>query len=258
MKLSMVLPGFRPQGFMPAYESIQKSFSGEFELIIVGPYEPPGTMQSLPNVRFIQDWGCPTRCMQHGIAECKYEYFCWVCDDGKYLPGQLDKVMNLAMPDKVIPMMYTESIIGTEPNIVMVNPEYYKMWFHDMLRLPHIPPDSPILGFAIFPIEILHGIGGLNCQYESLGMAFADLSARMSLCKVRHNLFEEVVAHFDHIPGPTGDHGPVHYSQIDHDEPLLKEVYSSYKYLSQVSIPLDNWKKAPAVWARRFKGGNYV
>ena len=55
-----------------------------------------------------------------------------------------------------------------------------------------------------------------------------------------------------HMPGTTGDHAPVHYAQLEHDQPLLKEIYNNPDCLNRVKIDINNWKGAEKRWNRRF------
>ena len=89
MILSIVCSGYRSENFEKLYDSIEKSFSGEWELIICGPNAPTFEAE---NFLFIQDYGSPARCCQRALLMAKGDYVSFAWDDGVYLPGMLDKL----------------------------------------------------------------------------------------------------------------------------------------------------------------------
>jgi hypothetical protein len=60
--------------------------------------------------------------------------------------------------------------------------------------------------------------------------------------------------------GPSGDHGPIHWSQLQEDEPLLKATYSVdntdriNKLANRNNV--SNWKEQEEVWHWRFQRGD--
>ena len=57
-----------------------------------------------------------------------------------------------------------------------------------------------------------------------------------------------------HMPGTSGDHAPIHYAQLDHDEPLFRSRYSTSEGLhNNKKLKLSDWKLYPSIWGRRFK-----
>jgi len=74
MKLSISLGGVRPHNWMKLYSSIPNATAlskDEYEVIFVSPFDPPSEMKSLSNVRFIKDYGNPTRSYQLGLLHSK-------------------------------------------------------------------------------------------------------------------------------------------------------------------------------------------
>ena len=84
-------------------------------------------------------------------------------------------------------------------------------------------------------------------------MAHADFGARAQLNGIKPTLVG-VVFECTQFPGTSGDHAPVHYAQIDHDQPLYQKIWNSSTCLSRVKIDFNNWQKADKIWKRRFSG----
>ena len=57
---------------------------------------------------------------------------------------------------------------------------------------------------------------------------------------------------FGHMPGETGDHGPMHRAYYENDLPLFRKIYGGDDALTRTVVSLDNWKDSPARWERRF------
>lgn len=58
--------------------------------------------------------------------------------------------------------------------------------------------------------------------------------------------------HVTWAPGHEGDHGPIHDSHYEHEEPLFKQIYSDPNCGSRIKIDVNNWNNVPSVWIRRF------
>ncbi len=252
MQLSVLVPGIRTEKWLDLYKSIEQSFHGSFEIVFVGPYYPPESVASLPNVKFIMDRGCPSRCRQIALLNCSGDWAFFGADDLEFFPNSLDKAF--AQVDetdykKVVLCKYRE---GAE-NPDHLTDQYYKLNHHDSLRfVGSMFPDYWILMCGIISTKLLKEIGGWDAQFEVCAMACIDLSIRLQ------NYGAEFVVHSDpifqgfHIPGTEGDHAPIHYAQTQHDGPLFNFIYSTAG-INRTTIPLNNWEMQPVIWERRFK-----
>ena len=65
-KLSICLPAHRTHLWENFYQSAISAVGDEFswELIFVGPNDPPVQFSSRKNFKFLKDYGTPTRCAQ--------------------------------------------------------------------------------------------------------------------------------------------------------------------------------------------------
>lgn len=241
MKLSVIVPGIRTQNWKRLYDSVGID---DFEMIFVGPNPP---VEEMPNSIFIQDYGTPIRCQQIGLLACKGEYVTWAADDGFFLEGALQKALSLVGPNKIVMGKYYE---GDGNESEMGKTVYYRLNYHGATYSPFIG-ESLGLNVGLISRELLLEVGGWDCQFEVCPMAYADLAIRLQR-KYKFIIQNEVMFKCGHMPGTTGDHGPIHYAQTEHDEPLYHQIYNNPSCLERYKIDLDNWKNAPEKWTRRF------
>ena len=71
-EISIILPGIRPYNWSKLYDSIVKSTTRRFELIVVGPYRPPDMLQNdIYNFKYVKDYGSPMRASNIGALLCE-------------------------------------------------------------------------------------------------------------------------------------------------------------------------------------------
>ena len=54
------------------------------------------------------------------------------------------------------------------------------------------------------------------------------------------------------IPGPVGDHTPIHNAQVYHDTQLYRSIYSNPDSVNRIVIDKNNYLNSPEIWTRRF------
>ena len=74
---------------------ILKSTSAEFELIIISPYPLPESLEKYKNIKYVRDFGNPTRCHNIGLLLCEAEIITWMADDGIMIEGAIDSHLEL-------------------------------------------------------------------------------------------------------------------------------------------------------------------
>lgn len=252
MKLSCILPGIRPGNWKRIYESLYETTKEEFELIIISPYELPHSLRDKKNIKLIKDWGSPARCQQIGLLACSGEWIVWGADDGYFLPDALDVAFD-SLKDKdektVVIGKYHEGNASPDMNTI----KYYYIYTHDASRCSYVPTDCLMLMVGLVSRKEIMDIGGFDCYFEALPMAFNDLSIRLYNNKCKFIFQEKVMFKCGHFPGTQGDHAPIHVAQTYSDLPKFKVIYSRQSSKQRVNIPLDNWKQAPEKWERRWK-----
>lgn len=254
-KLSILLSGLRPNLWQTLYDSIEKSFSGEWEFIIVSPYESPHIHQALKDVskvKFIQSYRSPMACYQQALIHSTGQYVTWCADDGVFLPDALDVAVKSLdeNPNSAVVGKYNEG----KPNAVMNNIDYYYPKKHDATNVEFVPDDVLMLMEGIVPRETMIEVGGWDAsRFEVCPMGFIDLSIRLYRKGVKFIFQNEMLFTCSHMPGMEGDHGPVDRGQTLHDVPLFKLMYSNPKAKDRINIELNNWEKTNEKWKRRFE-----
>ena len=262
-KLSIILPGIRAQNWLSFYDRLEDSFDGDFELIIISPYDLPETLTNLPDLMHIRDWGSPARCQQIGLAHATGEYVTWGADDGYFLEGKLTEAVNLlkstATSNKdIVTCKYIEGADTALYEDHMERDEYYKINFSEGLRAKYIPDDYWILNVGIVNTEYAKSIGGWDSMFEVTTIAHMDFAIRAQRNGSNFTMMEEPIFECSHLPDTTGDHAPIHVAQLGHDEPLFREVYNDEKSIDRITIPMDNWKGSPERWDMRFNEGAFL
>lgn len=249
--LSIIVPGIRNYNWVDLYESFRHSLGDEiFEVIFAGPYQLPVELEALKNVKFIRDWGNQIRCQQLALLLAEGEYVHWCSDDGVALPGALLEGLNILRMQKepaVVMLKYLES---DNPSPDMYKDEYYLLSGYHGTTTEYIPKSFYGLNTAIAPTALVKMLGGWDARFGSC-IAHADFAVRVQREKIKVIVSDIVAHHVGHMPGTTGDHGPMYYVQVENDEPLFQKLWGGPESFRNI-IPLDNWKQVPAVWEKRF------
>lgn len=252
-ELSVIVPSIRPKNLNRLYESVQCAFRGDFEFIVISPYELPDELKGKGNIRYIQDWGSPVRAQQIGIVNAKGDYILWGgADDGYFFPDTVDIAIKSLQNEDYRTLVIGKYYEGSE-NPVMNSRKYYQLNSHDGSRSRYILNECLMFMVGVIPRKLLIEIGGLDCEkFEALPMAFCDISVRLSNYGAKSIFQEEVMFRCSHMPGHTGDHKPIHEAQINRDQPMFLKIYNDKNSLNRAYIDIDNWKKSPEKWAERF------
>jgi len=259
-EISIILPAIRQQWWDRFYDSILISTKRTFELIIVGPYPLTEKLQSLGNVKYVKDFGSPVRASNIAASLCEGKVVTWGGDDAWYLENTIDTHVDMLYSmgpetNNVVVAKYFEGQEGSIDRTTLQPDSYYLINNADCTRSPHIPDDWWIFNAGYLYREFFEFMGGWDCKFEANAMAHTDFAIRAQFMGA--NVKMSGIAHVcgDHMPGNSGDHMPISVSQIDNDIPLLQSKYRDQNWRTNVDmrIDMDNWKKAPPVWERRFK-----
>ena len=254
--LSVILPTIRTEKIIHLYESIQSSYSGDWEILIVSPYDLPDNMNGKHNVRYFNDWGSPMRCQQIGLVNAKGDFITRAVDDSVYVTGMLDKAfLKLGDPKTAVILKHTEtnaSVDRTHKDFQrMEDPDFYNLTYHNQTLKPYVPAHYKIMNFGIVPRALMVEIGGWDCQFETPALGELDLSIRLQFYGVNLVLSDDITVKCDWIPGTDGDHAPMHYG-FDADNLVYSRIYSEPECEDRVQIDINNWQQAPSRWERRF------
>jgi len=252
--LSVCLAAIRIKNWERLYNSIVESVGDyKFELTFCGPHtELPDALKNLENVRCIQDHGPPARAQQASMQEASGRYITWAADDGWFLPNKLSEcIEQLDSMDEEKKALVTQYIEGGVVALGDAKLGMYCMNFHEPIRSPFYPNHFLIFNSVILPTEYFKELGGFDCVFEGTTMAHADFGARAQLDGVKAVL-TDIVFECTQFEGTSGDHAPIHYAPLSHDQPLYRRIWNSSSCLTRIKIDFNNWKKADKIWKRRF------
>lgn len=242
--LSIIIPSIRTEGWKSLVEQIAVAAGNyTFEVIFVGPKYNPDVDEFL-NVKYVRDFGSPNRCQQIGLLLAEGRFVTWLVDDFETGPFDINKFLDL---------IYNEGedtvIIGNynEAGVVAVSDFSIKHCYGGGWK---VNSSWQIFNVAFVRRSYLEKFGGFDCKYQVTCFGHTDLAARLQKigCKVINNNIN--IGGVKHIPGTSGDHGPVHHAQVNDDQPLFNR---STDQLFQARVKLDNWKEADSVWYYRPK-----
>ncbi len=249
--ISIALPGIRPHLWRQSYDSTVGSVgSYTFEIIFVGPYDLPEDMKGLPNVKFIKDFGSPTRCSQIAFLHAEGELIMQDGDDGVCVKGMIRNAINLykkicGRQDGLI-MKYTEGHGYPEHSTMHGTDEYWQLGFHENYYYMEGVINNWRLGDFLLNTDYVREIGGIDCVYKSQAMGMTDLTCRVQNNGGKLHLTPFFVKNFDWNPNEPAhkyvqraseDDWPVFESNWDHSTDRYK-------------IPFDNWESSPEKWDR--------
>lgn len=257
-KLSIILPAIRRDRWVNLYNSLLGSCTKyPFELIIVGPYAPPPEFDSVVSVKYVKDFGSPTRCSNIGAMLVEGEIVTWTSDDATYFPNSIDQAIDHfesleKHPKNVVLCKYLEGQNG-------VNKQPFPDWYFKINNgeAPYcnmIPREYWLFNLGFMYTSYFNELGGWDSQFQVTAIAHQDFGVRAQLDGARVHLINLQLMDCDHMPDRTGDHGPIHDTQLGEDQPRFKEVYQTDYTKRQIHIPMDNWKQADIIWKKRFGG----
>lgn len=250
--LSIIVPGIRNYNWDELYSSFEESLEDEsFEVIFAGPYNLTPNLEQKKNVKFIRDWGNQIRCQQLALLMAEGEFVHWCSDDGVALPIALKQGLDLQKEQKdknsIVMFKYLES---DNPSPDMYKDEYYLLHNYYGTKTPLIPKDFIGLNTALCRTSTVRMLGGWDTRFGSC-IAHADFAVRAQFERIPIILSDIVAHHVGHMPGITGDHGPMYYVQIENDEPLFQKIWGNKENFRNI-IDIENWRLSPAIWKKRF------
>lgn len=200
--LTIILPGIRVGNWGKLYESIFTSFSGSFELIIVGPHKLPRELRNEQKIIFHQDWGNPVRCQQIAAEKAKGKYITWASDDGVFMSNMLTEAIEHL------------ELMNNKKNIVVFNYlESNNMVSEKSLRLVNAYPRTNyinsewmIFNVAVLYTEYFRELGGFDCSFEGTAVGHADLACRAQRDEALVRIINKPMLNCSWMPGMTGDH----------------------------------------------------
>jgi len=259
-EISIILPAIRRDKWDALYDSIVKSTNRHFELIICGPFPLTKKLQALNNVKYVKDFGSPSRATAIASLIAEGKLIHWTCDDGLLIPQALDSAIDALyeMDDSYKNVVITKYLEGPNGTRKIVNGDwYYRIngipGRRHCTYSPHVPEEYLIFNSAIMYRSFYEELGGVDCNFEHVAIGDSDLAIRAQMSGANVKLTQVVLYDADHL---QADHEPIKRAQLDFDEPLYLSKYRDdpdWKEKIQLNIDINNWKNFPSVWTRRFK-----
>ena len=249
MKVSIFLPTIRTHLLEKWYETLEASCSRhDFEVVFCGPFDIPESLASKNNVKFIKDFGNPTRSAQRAAIECTGEFIYHTVDDVIFYPNCLSDELDKIQSDDIIAMRYIEGADYSGSDL----PDSY--WYASPSDYADWPGVSSSWGIGIHFLTSKSNFlrfGGFDCRFEYLVHSTHDLLFRMQKTnEFNYKLSEGVASSADWQPETTGDHAPIHFAQLTHDAGLFQSMW--FNGNDNLKINESNWQAQPSVWNRRF------
>ena len=260
--LSIILAAIRQSEWDRHYDSLKNSTKKSFELIICSPKPLTEYLQNKNNVKYVKDYGSPSRAYMIASSLAEGELITWSADDAIYNPGSLDVLIDnlLSMPKNIKNVStgkYTEGRANSSRAMhIFSSDSYYKINGGDDIGRPctsskYLPDDWYIFNAAVMYREYFEYLGGIDCGYEHAAMADTDLAIRAQLDGAIVKLDNVIV--YDCVQFQE-DHVSVDSANLDVDIPKIQNKYQNPEWKKNINIRLNisEWKNFPSVWKRRF------
>ena len=273
--VSLVVPSIRPQNLLKFYTSVEKACKkNSFEIVIPSPYLLPNELLSKGNVKFLHTYANPTISFQMAALLCDAEYIYNTVDDGLVREGAIDSAIELfkTLSNKdSINMRYNEAVLDANtlepfsPEVQKQNllghkdnpPYYWVAWSHGDLRLPGIMRHWKISPHFFMKFDYFYELGGFDCNFEYSNHCLHDLAFRVQANGGQ--VVESIEPAFEasHLPGKSGDHGPIVDAQLGPDLTRFNQIYSNPRAaFERIYLDYNDWRDKPDVWSRRFNPSN--
>ena len=93
MKLSLIVPTIRSHFLNRFIESVENSYSGDWEVVLIGPFDPPTGIDKWP-VKFLKSYDTVPVCIQRGTQLADGDLVLHGVDDSIYIPDMLDQAVE--------------------------------------------------------------------------------------------------------------------------------------------------------------------
>jgi len=251
--VSICLPAYRTHFWERLYNTASEAVGPDYtwEMVLVGPNEPPTQLASKSNFKFFKDYGSPSRCGQIATALAEGELMMWGSDDGFFIKDSIKRCIDVHKHLPYKDIMIVKYAEGANYTGQCHHSSYWKAWTHDDLKLPGIPKDYMITLLAMYKLEYFRELGGFDCRFEHLNMNTHDLAFRAQRNGSKIHFSPNLVLSCDWNAGAGNDHAPLHSAHFENDNPLFHEMYTKDQS-DRINIDYFNWTKSDPVWKRRF------
>lgn len=252
--LTVIVPGIRNEHWQTIYDHIKhacKRFS--YEVIFSGPHALPASLQDELNVKYIKNYGSPTRALHVATLISEGRFFTWLSDDAHLYPDSIDRAMDVLLannPQKdIMCMRYTE---GYQHSGSEFAPSYWVAGTHPDLHAPGVDRNWKIPIVMLLSLERYKDLGGFDHQYHHLNMNLHDFAFRAQRDGSQVHASPTQVQNCDFELNRTPESHPIIAAFWNNDRPLFWEQYKE-KDIRPIRIDPENWRESSPVWELRFK-----
>ena len=252
--LSILVPGIRPENWNTLYEHTQNACKRyTWEMIFCGPYPLPAELQNVENIKYIKDYGSPTRALQLASRFAEGRFLTWEADDAHIYADSIDNAIDILLahdPDKdIMGMRYCEGErhSGNEHT----HPIHYSyVSTHVDLQAPNVDRSWIAPGVVMMATDYWNWLGGVDCRYDHCNMNIYDLAFRAQRNGSKVILTPFLIMNCNWSPARNKDNSDVIAAFFENDRPLYWSSYSQPE-LPPIRIDPEGWRNADVVWKRR-------
>lgn len=189
---------------------------------------------------------------------CEGKLVTWIADDALLAEDSLDKNIDLLYSmgtdeQNCVMIKYSEGKHGTAKDVL---PDSYFFINNSGNGSPYLNNNWVLFNHVLMYRSFFDQLGGWDCSFEACPMGHNDMAIRAQFLGAKVIISPHAVLDCDHMEGGTGDHMPIYKCQTFSDEPKYRMRYRNPNWIEQpMKIRMDNWKKAPIIWKRRFQNG---
>lgn len=264
IELSVCLSGIRQDKWVELYNSCKNSIGDvSFEFIIASPFQLPNDLCNLSNVKYVKDFGNPSRALQIANYLAEGEMTMAAYDDGLFIDNNLElavkKMRNYRNTKTIMTLIYTEGELwksGQDPRITDPQNWYRPKYHGDMKHVAGVKEEWVTAVWYLMFLKDYRELGGLDCRFEGINLNIHDLC-----CRAQRDGYEMIFSDFgkpiqrlSHEPN-RGFDSPIISAYYHNDKPLFDNIYRSEETCNNrpIQIDFDNWRNVESVWPRKWK-----
>lgn len=252
--ISIIVPGIRNEHWQTVWEQTKNACKRyKWEMIFCGPAPLPDVMQKEHNIKYIKDFGSPTRAVHISSLIAEGRFMTWLADDAHIYADSIDMAIDLLLSKNaekdIITMRYSE---GPGHSGACPPDAYWTAGYHGDLKLAGINPKWAISCVMMLSQEYYRALGGLDCRFHHVNMNVHDFVFRAQRNGSEVYLSPSLIMNCDFEVGRTPESHPVINAYHNNDYPLFYGMYAE-PGKRDIYIDPENWRTTEPVWSMRFK-----
>jgi hypothetical protein len=250
--LTVIVPGIRNTQWEILRDHIKGACGRyKYEIIFSGPHALPESLQKDLDVKYIKNYGSPTRALHLATLISEGRFFTWLSDDAHLYPNSIDLSMDLLLaknPDKdIVCMRYTE---GKDHSGAEFAPSYWVSGTHPDLHAPAVDRNWKIPIVMLLAQERYKDLGGFDHGYHHLNMNLHDFAFRAQRDGTEVLMSPTQVQNCDFEENRTPENSPIIAAFWNNDRPRFWQQYA-IPGERPLRIDPENWRESSPVWELR-------